>query len=100
GWQRMGDRRCRERDAHVRGAVMVVVEGPEHAAAHPEGGLAVRDLLARPRPRPADGAQPRELRYTVTCLMNRSGGSSPHWRTNPSPADRRLLPLRAFSRSV
>src|SRR5207245_911096 len=38
--------------------------------------------------------------YVLTCLMNRSGGFSPHWLLNPSSADSRLLPLFALSRSV
>jgi hypothetical protein len=50
---------------HVGGAVVVVVEGGEHAAAHPERRLAVRDLLAGAGQRPTDTAQALERRHYV-----------------------------------
>src|SRR4029077_21158720 len=76
--------RHREPDAHVRGAVVVVVELAEHLAADPEGRLAVGHLLRRAVQGAADPPQPfeRARGYRVTCRMNRSGGSSPHWLTS------------------
>jgi hypothetical protein len=54
-------------DAHVRGAVMVIVELGEHPATHPERRLAVGDLLRGPGQGQAKSPQPIQLRrYGVT----------------------------------